>query len=124
MQPLVIRLRLSRSRGLAFCLAMASLVRVAFWKCAFHSLFVGWHINNKNIMTTASSFPTLREITLDDIAHGLDDGRFTVVDLVETYIQRIQEVDDHFRSIIEINPDALTIAHDLDDEIRRSGRRG
>ncbi|KAH6615781.1 putative amidase [Chaetomium sp. MPI-SDFR-AT-0129] len=68
--------------------------------------------------------PSLLDITLDDIAAGLDHGRFTVVDLVRAYIKRIGEVDDHFRSIIEINPDAEAIAQSLDAEIKTTGRRG
>ncbi|KAK4141352.1 amidase signature domain-containing protein [Dichotomopilus funicola] len=68
--------------------------------------------------------PSLLDITLDDIEAGLDNGRFTVVDLVTAYRKRIDEVDDHFRSIIEINPDAEAIAQSLDSEVRTTGRRG
>lgn len=72
----------------------------------------------------AATLPSLLDITLDDIATGLDNGRFTVVDLVRAYSKRIDEVDDHFRSIIEINPDAEAIAQSLDAEIKPTGRRG
>ncbi|KAK5658137.1 hypothetical protein OQA88_2109 [Cercophora sp. LCS_1] len=71
-----------------------------------------------------SSLPSLLDINLNDIATGLDEGQFTVLDLVKAYSKRIEEVDGYFRSIIEVNPDAEDIARSLDEEIQTSGRRG
>lgn len=68
--------------------------------------------------------PSLIHITLEDIATGFDNGHFTSVHLVKAYIARIDEVNEQFKAILEINKDALSIAKDLDDERKRSGRRG
>ncbi|KAK4197978.1 amidase signature domain-containing protein [Triangularia verruculosa] len=68
--------------------------------------------------SSSSDIPSLLDITLDDIAAGLDSGKFTVLDLVRAYLKRINEVDDHFRSIPKTNSDAEAIAQSLDDEIK------
>jgi len=68
--------------------------------------------------------PDLMHITLEDIATGFDNDHFTSVHLVKAYTARINEVNEQFKAVIEINKDALSIAKDLDDERKRSGRRG
>ena len=66
----------------------------------------------------------LKTLTLDRIATGLDDGSFTVVELVHSHLDRIAEYNPTLRAVIEVNPAAISIAQGLDDELRRSGRRG
>lgn len=66
------------------------------------------------------AFPPLLDATLADLRSGLDKNLFTSVDLVRAYIGRIQEVNLELRAITEINPDALSIAAERDDE-RRAG---
>jgi amidase len=66
----------------------------------------------------------LLNITLEQVAEGLDSGRFTSVDLVKAYIARIEECNEKFRSVLQINPDAVHVAELLDQERSRSGRRG
>lgn len=61
-----------------------------------------------------NSFPPLLEAGLDDLASGLESGLFTSVDLVNAYIARINEVNSTLRMVTQINPDALSIAADLD----------
>jgi amidase len=61
---------------------------------------------------------------LADIAEGLDKGSFSSVQLVKADMPRIREVDDEFRSVIELNPEALSVALQLDAEMKISGRRG
>ena len=54
-------------------------------------------------------------------------GRYTSRRLVELYLDRIKQIDSagpHLRSVIEINPDALTIADALDEERKKKGIRG
>ncbi len=63
-------------------------------------------------------------LTLEDIALGLDEGCFTSEALVKAYIARISEVDQTFKSVIEVNPDAIAHATILDKERKSSGRRG
>jgi hypothetical protein len=73
--------------------------------------------------TKLDTIPSLLNITLDELSAGLDHGTFTVVDLVETYLARIKEVNDYFKAVIEVNPDALKIASRLDEEMVLSKRR-
>ena len=68
--------------------------------------------------------PSLLNITLDEIVSGMDARHFTSVDLTNAYIARNKEVDDVFRAVLEINKDAIPIAQSLDDELKRTGRRG
>lgn len=70
--------------------------------------------------TESRVFPSLINVTLDELSHGLDRGHFTSQDLVRAYIERITEVNDILHCVTEINPDALSIAASL-DEARRNG---
>lgn len=58
-------------------------------------------------------YPKLYSATIKELSSSLEDGCFTSVDLVKTYLARIAEVDDDLHVIIELNPDALTIAASL-----------
>jgi amidase len=73
----------------------------------------------------------LDEITVSGLQDGMKSGKFTARSLVEKYSARIQEIDKDkdkngpaINSIIEINPDALTIADALDQERKSKGPRG
>lgn len=67
--------------------------------------------------------PSLATITIDEIGYGLDHGTFTAVDLVNAHIARIHEVNQVFNAVLEINPDTLDIAKELDAEMKVRGRR-
>jgi amidase len=57
----------------------------------------------------------------------MNSGKFTARSLVEKYTARIDEIDKHgpaINSIIELNPDALSIADTLDQERKAKGPRG
>ncbi|KAJ5113778.1 glutamyl-tRNA amidotransferase subunit A [Penicillium angulare] len=73
---------------------------------------------------TSDSFPSLLDITLEDIALGLDTQKFTAADLTKIYLSRIEEVNDVFHAVLEINEDAIRIAEALDEEMKIGGRRG
>lgn len=60
--------------------------------------------------------PDLFNVTVDDIVAGFQTQQFTSADLVTAYIARISEVQEALRPVIEINPQALEIAHALDQE--------
>jgi amidase len=69
----------------------------------------------------------LDEMTVVELQHGMASGRFTATSLVRRYLKRIEEVDQRgprLKSVIELNPDALAIAADLDQERRAKGPRG
>lgn len=59
-------------------------------------------------------FPTLIDVTTEDLVDGLESGLFTSVDLVKAYTERIMEVNSTLHMVTEINPDALAIAAQLD----------
>ncbi len=69
----------------------------------------------------------LDEITIADLQDGMKSGKFTARSLVEKYSARIEEIDKHgptINAIIELNPDALSIAEALDQERHAKGPRG
>jgi amidase len=66
----------------------------------------------------------LEEATLQQLQDWMRAGRYTARSLAEAYLGRIEAVDragPTLRSILELNPDALSIADAMDAE-RRSGR--
>jgi amidase len=69
----------------------------------------------------------LDEATITQLQDGMASGRYTARRLVELYTARIGAVDREgpaLRSVIELNPDALSIADALDLERRTRGVRG
>jgi len=62
--------------------------------------------------------PDLEEATITDLS------RFSARELTGRYLARIREVDPALRSVIEINPDALDIAAELDRGPRRGPLHG
>jgi len=69
----------------------------------------------------------LDEMTISDLQDGMKSGRFTARSLVEKYSARIDEIDKHgpsINSVLELNPDALSIADALDQERQLKGPRG
>ena len=61
------------------------------------------------------------EITIDELQQKMEAGELTSVEICQKYLDRIKFVDSILKSVIEINPDALEIAKQLDDE-RKSGK--
>jgi len=69
----------------------------------------------------------LNELTIADIQTAIASGKLTSHSLTEKYLARIEEIDRRgpaVNSIIELNPDALAIAHGLDKERKDKGTRG
>src|SRR5467141_1567090 len=69
----------------------------------------------------------LDEVTIAELQSGMAAGKYTARSLARKYLDRIDEVDKHgpaINSIIELNPDALSIAADLDKERKTKGPRG
>lgn len=67
------------------------------------------------------------EANIADLHDRMQRGEVTSEDLVSWHLERIETIDRSgpaLRSIIEINPDALSIARSLDREWRASGPRG
>ena len=67
------------------------------------------------------------EVTVDDLQRIMESGEHTARSIAQAYIERIEAMDrqgPELRAMIEINPDALDIADELDAERRASGPRG
>src|SRR5205085_4830459 len=66
----------------------------------------------------------LDDLTITDLQAGLESGKYTARSLVEQYVARIGELDQKgptLNHVLEINPDALTIADQRDTE-RKAGK--
>ncbi|MBT8252634.1 MAG: amidase [Bacteroidia bacterium] len=67
------------------------------------------------------------EATIPQIQKGLNNGDFTIQDLVQAYLERIEFIDKdgpQLNSVITVNPDALAIARTLDEELKNGRIRG
>ncbi len=67
------------------------------------------------------------EITIDKLSKGIKSGKYTIRSVTEHYISRINEIDKNgpaVNSVIELNPDALSIADSLDKELKEKGPGG
>src|SRR5690348_1329467 len=72
----------------------------------------------------AETEASIEEATITDLQSGLQSGAYTVRSLVEQYLARIESMDQKgpaLNHIIELNPDALTIADQRDAE-RKGGK--
>ncbi len=69
----------------------------------------------------------IEELTIVQLQDGYKNSKYTVTEIVNIYIDRIIEIDKNgpgLNSIIEINPDALQIAQELDAELAAGKSRG
>jgi len=69
----------------------------------------------------------LEELTIPELQSGMQSGKYTARSLVKKYLDRIDDVDKNgpaLNSIIELNPDAISIAEALDRERKEKGARG
>src|SRR5262245_53773919 len=69
----------------------------------------------------------LNELSITNLQEGIKAGKYTARGLVEKYLARIEAIDRKgptLRSVIEVNPDALAIADELDEEFKKTGARG
>ncbi|MGA7852066.1 MAG: amidase [Candidatus Acidiferrales bacterium] len=69
----------------------------------------------------------LDEVTIADLQNNMKSGKYTARSVAELYLSRINAIDKSgptINSVIETNPDALTIADALDKERKEKGPRG
>ena len=67
------------------------------------------------------------EFTIPQMQEGFKNGTFTIQDVVKAYLSRIEAIDKSgpaLNSIIQINPEALQIAIELDAELKAGKIRG
>jgi len=69
----------------------------------------------------------LKEITISQLQQGYREGRYTITGVVKAYLAKIDSIDRHgpkLNAVIRVNPDALTIAAELDRELASGKTRG
>ncbi|MEP6818653.1 MAG: amidase family protein, partial [bacterium] len=69
----------------------------------------------------------LEEFTITELQAGMQSGKYTARSLVKKYLDRMDEIDKDgpkLNSVIEVNPDAMSIAEALDRERKQKGARG
>jgi amidase len=85
------------------------------------TIVVGGLGETNTVAVKGKAFPSMLDVTLDDLMKGMETHEFTSVDLVKTYLARIEQVNSTLHVMDELNPDALSIAQELDDA-RGKGR--
>src|SRR5690242_4851182 len=66
---------------------------------------------------TASAAFELDEITIADLQRGMSSGKYSSESITKKYLERIDEIDKRgpaINAVIEVNPDALAIATEMD----------
>ena len=69
----------------------------------------------------------LNETTIDELQEKMKQGTYTSEQLTQLYLERINAIDKNghqLNSVIELNPDAITIAKQLDAERKAGKLRG
>jgi amidase len=82
------------------------------------------HVVLLSVITLASAAIDLSLMSVDNVIAAYKNNEFTAVQLTTAYIARINEVNSVFHSVLEINPDALTVAAALDAETKAGISRG
>lgn len=83
-------------------------------------------IDNKTQRITTDNYQ-FEEITITELQQGFKNGDYAITDVVQAYLDRIKDIDQNgprLNSIIQVNPDALRIAEELDKEMAEGKTRG
>ena len=84
-------------------------------------------IEDKKVAIDAAEAFVLDEETISSLGKKLDSGMYSSEQLVELYLKRIENIDKNgpkLNTIIEINPDAFSIAKQMDNERKARKNRG
>lgn len=77
-------------------------------------------------MTGTDTFP-FEEKDIAYFKDGFENGDFTIEEVTQAFIKRIDEIDKNgpgLNSIIQVNPDAIAIARELDEALKNGDVRG
>jgi amidase len=78
-------------------------------------------------VTTNPTDFVLNEITIDALQQKMQSGEYTSQSITELYLKRIEAIDKNgpaINAVIEVNPDALSIAIEMDKERKAGKLRG
>jgi amidase len=107
-----------------------ALVRTALAVVAAAALQAASHAQGQAPAQARPAAPApfrLEEATIADIHAAMKDGRLTCRSLVERYLRRVEAYDKNgpaINAIVQINPDALRLADDLDRRFAAGGLTG
>ena len=100
----------------------------------FAAAGLAWPLRRSGLRVPARAAPwaaqgtfELEELTVLELQDGMRAGRWTARGLAEQYLARIDQLDQRgpvLRTVIETNPDALSIAAEMDAERGSKGPRG
>jgi amidase len=88
---------------------------------------------SKGALTRSSTTSTpppafeLDELSIPELQSGMASGKYSAHSLAKKYLDRVADIDKRgpaINAVIEVNPDALSIASDLDKERKAKGPRG
>jgi amidase len=83
--------------------------------------------NETDRSTAVSQLFRFEEYTIDQLQQGYSNGDYTITEVVQAYLDRISAIDDSgpmLNAVLQVNPDALTIAAELDRELKEGKSRG
>jgi amidase len=89
------------------------------------SLLIGCAQEASTVVPKQLDLPN--EITIDEIQGSLRSGEYSVVELTQFYLDRIDSLSfngPELNAVITVNPDALDIANELDQELSQGTKRG
>ena len=79
--------------------------------------------SNSKSLEKAVDFP-FEEITIHQLQDGFQSGAYTIKEVTQAFLNRIKTIDPKLHSVIITNPDALSIAASLDEELKAGKARG
>ncbi len=80
-----------------------------------------------SVASSTETLINLEEISITDLQDGYKQGKYSIKTVVQNYLNRINELDKNgpkLSSVIEVNPDAIQIAEELDKELAAGKSRG
>ena len=86
------------------------------------AVLLGKVMGEQPLFLDGDPYPELVEATIADLQAKMTSKQLTSRKLVEMYLERIKVVDQRTHAVLELNPDALSIADSLDKE-RKKGKR-
>lgn len=109
---------------------LLNLTNTFYFKITFITflyLFTSCTSHKKEKKSMTSSAFQFEEITITELQEGYNNAQFTIKEVIQSYIHQIENIDNNgpqLNSIIQINPDALAIAEQLDKELKEGKTRG
>ena len=91
------------------------------------SLYISCQPQSRDDQITESESFRFLEQNITQIQQGYKDGSYTIKEVVQAYLDRIDEIDKSgptLNSIIQVNPDAIQIAEEFDKEMNEGKIRG